>query len=171
MDLKNYIRAIADFPKEGILYYDISTLMKNSKAWKFAVDQMAESIQDYNADLLFGIESRGFLLAAPIAYKLNCGVGMIRKKSKLPGKIISHSYQLEYGFDTLEIQADAMEKGGRAIIIDDFLATGGTMNAAIKLVNQLEVEVCAAACLAELTFLNGRANMLVPLRTLITFDQ
>ena len=96
---------------------------------------------------------------------------MIRKKSKLPGKIISHSYQLEYGFDTLEIQADAMEKGGRAIIIDDFLATGGTMNAAINLVNQLEVEVCAAACLAELTFLNGRANMLVPLRTLITFDQ
>ena len=171
MDLKKHIRTVADFPTKGILFYDISTLMKNREAWKTAIDQMADTIKHYDADMLFGVEARGFLLAAPIAYKLNCGVGMIRKKSKLPGKIISHSYQLEYGFDTIEIQADAMEKGGRAIIIDDFFATGGTMTAAIDLVKQLEVDICAVACLAELTFLKGRTKLQVPLKTLIAFDE
>ncbi len=170
MDLKEHIRAIPDFPKEGILFYDISTLLHHAEAWKSAVDQMAERIAPYEPEMLFGIESRGFLFAAPLAYKMGCGFAMIRKQSKLPGETIAYTYALEYGTDTIEIQADAAERGKRVVIVDDLLATGGTMAAAVNLLQRLDADVRAVACLAELTFLHGRSRMEVPCETLLTYD-
>ncbi|MEK9685199.1 MAG: adenine phosphoribosyltransferase [Rhodospirillaceae bacterium] len=171
MNLKEHIRSIPDFPSKGILFYDISTLLRHPEAWRYTVDQMAERLSKYQPELIFGIESRGFLFAATVAYKLGCGVAMIRKKSKLPGDTISNTYNLEYGTDTLEVQADAIENGGTAVLIDDILATGGTILASIDLITKLGAEVKASMFLAELTFLGGRSKLAVECETLLSYDE
>ena len=172
MDLKDHIRSIPDFPKEGILFYDISTLLAHPDAWQVALGRLAKMVGQYQPDILAGIESRGFLVAAPLASRLGLGFTMIRKKGKLPGDTIGYEYDLEYGTDTIEIQADAIEKGQRVVILDDLLATGGTMAASIELLNQVGGEVVGAACLIELTFLNGRDKLNgVPFDTLMAYDE
>jgi adenine phosphoribosyltransferase len=170
MDLKDHIRSIPDFPKPGILFYDISTLLAHPDAWQVAMGRLARLVSAYQPDLLAGIESRGFLLAAPLALKLGCGFVMIRKPGKLPGATIGLDYALEYGTDRVEIQADAIQPGQRVVIVDDLLATGGTMAAGIALLRQVGAIVPAAATLIELTFLSGRAKLDVPTETLIAYE-
>jgi adenine phosphoribosyltransferase len=170
MDLKKHIRAIPDFPKPGILFYDISTLLAHPEAWRATVETLAEAIRPHRPDLLVGIESRGFLVAAPLAYAIGCGFAMVRKKGKLPGATARYSYDLEYGTDTIEIQEDAISSGQRVIIVDDLLATGGTMEAAIALVQRQGGTVTAAACIIELAFLDGRRRISVPLTSMVVYD-
>ena len=170
MDLKDHIRSIPDFPKPGILFYDISTLLAHPKAWHETIEQMAAAVKKYQPDILAGIESRGFLLAAPLALALGTGFVMLRKQGKLPGITVRHTYALEYGTDTIEIQADAIDKGRRVVLVDDLLATGGTMGAAITLLEQVGAVVPAAACIIELTFLEGRKRLPVPIEALLQYD-
>jgi adenine phosphoribosyltransferase len=170
MNLKDHIRSIPDFPKPGILFYDISTLLAHPKAWHATIEQMADAVRPHKPDVLAGIESRGFLLAAPLALALGTGFVMLRKQGKLPGITVRHTYALEYGTDTIEIQADAIDKGKRVVLVDDLLATGGTMAAAIKLLEQVGAVVPAAACVIELTFLEGRSKIPVPVEALLKYD-
>jgi adenine phosphoribosyltransferase len=170
MNLKDHIRGIPDFPKPGILFYDISTLLRHPGAWQAAMERMAEAVDGHKPDLLAGIESRGFLLAAPLALKLGCGFIMLRKRGKLPGEVIGLDYGLEYGEDRIEIQADAVDPGARVVIVDDLLATGGTMAAGIQLLRQVGAKVPGAAALIELTFLGGRNRLDVPCSTLVAYD-
>ena len=170
MNIKDHIRSIPDFPKPGILFYDISTLLAHADAWKEAVRQLADAVRPHKPDLLVGIESRGFLVAAPLALTLGLGFVMIRKRGKLPGDIITHNYDLEYGTDTIEIQADAIKPGSRVVVLDDLLATGGTMVAAINLLRQVGAEVAAAQFLIELAFLKGAEKLDVPVQSLVSYD-
>lgn len=171
MNLKDHIRGIPDFPKPGILFYDISPLLAHAEAWKVAVERLAEAIRPHQPDLLVGIESRGFLVAAPLALTLGTGFVMVRKHGKLPGDKVAHSYDLEYGTDTIEIQSDAVKPGQRVVVLDDLLATGGTMAAAIRLLQQVGADVRAAAFLIELTFLQGRDRIGVPATSLMAYDE
>ena len=170
MDLKKHVRQIPDFPKPGINFFDISTLIRHPEAWRTTVDRMAVLVGKWKPDMLAAIDARGFLVAAPLAIPLNCGSIMIRKTGKLPGKVKSHSYGLEYGTDTIEIQDDAVEPGQRVVIVDDLLATGGTMMAAANLVRSSGGNVVGAACLVELAFLNGRRKLDMPFEALLTYD-
>jgi adenine phosphoribosyltransferase len=170
MDFKEHIRAIPDFPKPGILFYDISTLLAHPGAWQATVEELAAVIRPHQPDLLVGIESRGFLVAAPLAYALGRGFAMVRKKGKLPGKTARFSYDLEYGTDTIEMQEDAISPGQRIIIVDDLIATGGTMQAAIDLVRRQGGEVAGVACIIELAFLNGRQRINAPLTSMVVYD-
>lgn len=170
LDLKQHIRQIPDFPKKGILFYDIGTLLAHGQAWKQTLERMADHLAPLKPDALIGIESRGFLVAAPLAAMLGIGFVMVRKKGKLPGMTIPYSYKLEYGQDTIEIQDGMLQKGQRAIICDDLLATGGTAAAAIALARQIGVEVAHAAFIIELTFLNGRSKLDVPASSLVAYD-
>ena len=170
MDLKPHIRAIADFPKPGILFYDISTLLAHGPAWRTTVEALAAAVRPYRPDLLVGIESRGFLVAAPLAYALGCGFAMVRKEGKLPGPTVRHSYALEYGNDTIEVQVDAISPGQRIVVVDDLIATGGTLQAAIDLVRRQGGLVVGAACVIELTFLAGRRRLDVPLAAMVAYD-
>jgi adenine phosphoribosyltransferase len=170
MDLKDHIRGIPDFPKPGILFYDVSTLLLHADAWQVAMGRLASMVRAWQPDLLAGVESRGFLLAAPLALKLGCGFVMLRKPGKLPGQVIGHDYALEYGTDRLEIQADAIRPGQRVVVVDDLLATGGTMAAGIALLRAVGAEVPAAAALIELTFLGGRERLGVPFNSLVAYD-
>ena len=170
MDLRDHIRTIPDFPKPGILFYDISTLLVHPGAWRETVQQLARVVLPLKPDLLAGIESRGFLVAAPLALQMGIGFLMVRKQGKLPGPVIPHHYHLEYGSDTVEIQEDAVRPGQRIVVIDDLLATGGTMKAAIQLIRNAGADVCAAACIIELTFLKGRDVVPAPLSSLVTYD-
>ena len=171
MDIRKHIRGIPDFPKPGILFYDISTLIGHADAWHSAIDQLAEVVDPLRPDILAGVEARGFLIAAPLAIKLGVGLVMVRKAGKLPGKTISHQYDLEYGTDILEIQADAVQNGSRIVLLDDLLATGGTMRAAEKLFEKANANVVGSACIIELTFLRGRNILSRPFSSLITYDQ
>ena len=170
MNLKDHIRGIPDFPKPGILFYDISTLLAHPAAWQTAVERLAETVAPYRPAVLAGIESRGFLVAAPLALKLGCGFIMVRKQGKLPGATVGYSYDLEYGSDMVEIQADAVAPGQRVVLLDDLIATGGTLRASIELIRKVGGTVAAAACLIELTFLNGRDGLDVPFESLIRYD-
>ena len=170
MDLKQHIRSIPDFPKPGILFYDISTLLAHPEAWRATVERLADQVRPQRPDLLVGIESRGFLVAAPLAFAIGGGFAMVRKKGKLPGKTIRYSYDLEYGTDTIEIQEDAISPGQRVVIVDDLLATGGTMQAAVELVRRQGGTVVAGACIIELGFLNGRRRVEVPVTSMVTYD-
>lgn len=171
MNLKDHIRSIPDFPKPGILFYDISTLLQHPDAWSTTVNRLAEELSPYAPDRLIGIESRGFLVAAPLALRLGTGFTMVRKQNKLPGKTISHTYDLEYGSDTIEIQADALEKGQKVVVMDDLLATGGTAAAAVELLRGMGADVVAAAFIIELNFLGGRDKLDVPVHSLIGYDE
>jgi adenine phosphoribosyltransferase len=171
MDLKKHIRSIPDFPKPGILFYDISTLLAHPKAWHTCVERMREAVAPMKPDLLVGIESRGFLVAAPLAYTLGCGFVMVRKRGKLPGATILYTYDLEYGSDTIEIQADAVAAGQRVVVADDLLATGGTMQAAVDLVRKVGGSVVGSICIIELAFLGGRQKLDVPFCSMLSYDE
>jgi len=172
LELKSHIRGVPDFPKPGILFYDISTLLRHGPAWRAAMATMAEKLRPHRPDLLAGIESRGFLVAAPLALELGLGFIMLRKPRKLPGATIGLDYALEYGTDRLEIQADAIERPGtRVILLDDLLATGGTMAAGVRLLRQAGAEVPAVGAMIELTFLGGRNRLDVPVETLLAYDE
>ena len=170
MDLKQHIRSIPDFPKPGILFYDISTLLAHPQAWRTTIEQLAETVAPHRPDLLIGIESRGFLVAAPLAFAIGSGFAMVRKKGKLPGRTVRYSYDLEYGTDTIEIQEDAIAPGQRVVIVDDLLATGGTMQAAVELIRRQGGAAVAGACIIELGFLNGRRRVEVPVTSMVTYD-
>ena len=170
MDLKEHIRSIPDFPRPGILFYDISTLLRHADAWQVAMGRMSNAVRAHHPDMLAGVESRGFLIAAPLALKLGCGFIMLRKQGKLPGYTVGLEYGLEYGTDHIEIQADAVTPGQRVVVVDDLLATGGTMAAGIALLRKVGAVVPAAATLIELTFLHGRSRLDVPVSTLVAYD-
>ena len=169
IDLKTRIALVPEFPKPGILFYDICPLLADGAAWREAITQLAGLVGTYQPDLLVGIESRGFLAAAPLACALGVGFAMIRKRGKLPGSLIGHDYALEYGTDRVEIQDGAVKPGQRVVVLDDLLATGGTMAAAINLLRLCGGNVVASAFIIELGFLDGRQRLDVPVETLMTF--
>ena len=171
IDLKIFIDTHPDFPKPGILFYDISSLMINKDIWQETINQFSTLIKKHNPEVLAGIESRGFIFASTIAYKLNCEVIMIRKKGKLPGQTISHTYKLEYGEDCLEIQKREDLKNKNVILIDDLLATGGTASAAIELLQKTGTNVSAFLTLIELSNLKGRDRIKVQTESLLSFDE
>lgn len=171
MDIKEHIRQIPDFPKPGINFYDISTLLAHPDAWQVSMGRLAKKVAARQPDVLAGIESRGFLVAAPLALKLGMGFVMVRKPNKLPGDVMRHEYKLEYGSDIVEIQADAVQPGQRVVVCDDLLATGGTACAAIELFRKAGAEVVGVAAIIELSFLKGRDKLDVPFDALIAYDQ
>ena len=158
-NLKALVRDIPDFPKKGILFKDITPILKQPGALQFAVDEMAEFLRDLRLDQIVGIESRGFIFSPILAYKLKAGFVPVRKPGKLPAQTIKTSYQLEYGENELEIHRDSILQGTRVAVVDDLLATGGTAQAAIRLVEELGGEVVAVAFLVELAFLKGREKL------------
>lgn len=171
MDLKDHIRTVPDFPIPGILFYDISTLLAHPKAWQAAIDQMVEIVAPMKPDVLAGIESRGFLTAAPLAERLGIGFIMIRKQGKLPGTTVAHEYALEYGTDVIEVQDDILKPGSRVVVTDDLLATGGTLSASCELVRKVGGTVAGAMCIIELSFLDGRKKLGdVPFESLLAYD-
>ncbi len=159
IDFKKYIRDIPDFPKAGILFKDITTLLKDKKAFKAAINALAEKYKDKKIDIVVAVESRGFILGSVLAYKLGAGFVPVRKKGKLPAKTNSAAYELEYGTDTLEIHHDAIQPKQRVLIVDDLLATGGTLKAVTDLVKQLEGRIIGVAFLIELLFLKGKEKL------------
>ncbi|WP_455539954.1 adenine phosphoribosyltransferase [Terrisporobacter sp.] len=159
MDLKQTVRVIENFPKEGISFKDITTLLQDGKALKFAIDEMIADLKDKNVDLIVGPEARGFLMGTPVAYGMGIGFVPVRKPGKLPWEVESFEYDLEYGSNTLEIHKDAIKPGQRVAIVDDLLATGGTMEAAAKLIEKLGGEVVSIQFLIELEDLDGREKL------------
>lgn len=159
MDLRTIIRDVPDFPKKGIVFKDITPLLKDPLAFRLAVDTLASKLENQKIDLLVGIESRGFIFSPVLAYKLNVGFVPVRKKGKLPHHTESEAYSLEYGEAVLEIHKDAVTPGMRVAIVDDLLATGGTAQAAVKLIEKLGGQVAAVGFLIELGFLKGREKL------------
>jgi adenine phosphoribosyltransferase len=170
VDLNEHIRKIPDFPKPGILFYDISTLLQRPDAWQVAIERMAEIVAAHRPDRLVGIESRGFIFAAPLALRLGVGFAMVRKRGKLPGSVVTHAYSLEYGNDTIEISADLIPAHSRIVIIDDLIATGGTAAATVDLLRKIEAEVAGAVFLIELRGLNGRDRLDIPVASVLTYE-
>lgn len=167
MKIQDHIRVVPDFPIKGINFYDISTLLAHAEAWRATVAALYERVSSYKPDMLMGVESRGFLVAAPLALELGCGFGMVRKQGKLPGKTIAHSYDLEYGSDTIELQPDIIKPGMKVAIVDDLLATGGTLAASETLLEKAGAEVVANFCIVELEGLNGRDKLKAPFEALL----
>ena len=159
MDLKEKIRVVEGFPKKGVSFKDITTLLKDREAYHETVDAMVSRCRDKNADLIVGPEARGFVLGAPVAYGLNAGFVLVRKPGKLPAETVRYEYGLEYGTDTLEIHKDAILPGQRVVIVDDLLATGGTALAVVRLVEKLGGKVAGILFAMELSFLNGRETL------------
>ena len=159
IDLASRIRDVPDFPQQGIVFKDITTLLREGPSLKQAIDQLTELVQAWQVDVVVGMESRGFIFAAPIAYKLGVGFVPVRKLGKLPARTISAEYALEYGTNTLELHVDAIEPGQRVLVVDDLLATGGTVGATIDLVERLDGVVAGTAFLVELRFLEGRRRL------------
>jgi adenine phosphoribosyltransferase len=158
-ELRAKIREIPDFPKPGILFYDITTLLKDGAAFREGIDLMLEPYQGQGIDVVVGMESRGFIFSAPMAYQLNAGLVPVRKLGKLPAETITVEYALEYGSNTLEIHRDAIRPNQRVLIVDDLLATGGTVKGTIELVERLQGKVVGLAFLVELEFLKGRERL------------
>ena len=154
--LKQLVRTVPDFPKPGILFYDITTLLKDKTGFAKMIDALAAYYIEKKIDLVLGIEARGFIFGPALAYRLNAGFVPVRKPRKLPAPVARVTYDLEYGSDTLEIHMDAIEAGQRVVLVDDLLATGGTMEATVKLVKQLGGEIAGLAFAVELDFLKGR---------------
>ncbi|MFH1691052.1 MAG: adenine phosphoribosyltransferase [Candidatus Omnitrophota bacterium] len=159
VDLKESIRNIPDFPKPGILFKDITTLLKDKNAFKKSVDDLAQSVQGKPIDYIVAVESRGFIFGAALAYKIGAGFVPVRKKGKLPAETISESYALEYGTDILEMHKDALEKGSKVLIVDDLLATGGTVEAVCRLIKKVGAQVAAITFVVELCDLKGRDKL------------
>ena|SRR5690554_3107086 len=159
MNLAKTIRVIEDFPKPGISFKDITTLLENADAFQYAIKEMAAFCKQRDIDMVVGVESRGFILGAPLAYELGLGFVLIRKQGKLPGEVLRVEYDLEYGKDALEIHKDAVTPDMNIVLVDDLLATGGTMGAAAKLVEKIGANIRGFAFLIELESLNGRKNL------------
>jgi adenine phosphoribosyltransferase len=159
MDLKQHIRSVPDFPRAGILFYDITTLLRDPQGYRMTIDMLSTPYEGQGSAAVVGVESRGFILAAAVAQRIGAGFIPVRKPGKLPAKAIKETYDLEYGKDALEIHADAIEPRQRILIVDDVLATGGTAAAAVQLVRTLEGDVVGVAFLIELLFLNGRQKI------------
>jgi adenine phosphoribosyltransferase len=159
MDLKQYVTIVPDWPKPGIKFKDITTLMDNGEAYKYATDQIVEYAREKEIDLVVGPEARGFIIGCPVAYSLGVGFAPVRKEGKLPRETVKVSYGLEYGKDVLTIHRDAIKPGQRVLITDDLLATGGTIEATIKLVEELGGIVAGIAFLIELSYLDGRSKI------------
>lgn len=158
-ELRARIREVPDFPKPGILFYDITTLLKDGPSFREAVDLMLEPFLETKVDVVVGMESRGFIFSAPMAYRLGVGLVPVRKLGKLPHETLSVEYALEYGSNTLEIHRDAIAEGGRVLIVDDLLATGGTVRGTVDLVSRLGAEIVGLSFLIELLFLKGRERL------------
>jgi adenine phosphoribosyltransferase len=158
-DCKSLIRHVPDFPKKGILFYDVTTLLKQRGAFKDVIEKLVDRYRDQPVDLVVGIESRGFIFAPTIAYLLGAGFVPVRKPGKLPAETIRETYDLEYGQDSLEVHRDAVQQGQRVLLVDDLLATGGTAAATVRLVRRLGGQVIGVAFLVELEFLNGRRKL------------
>lgn len=167
MSLLKHIDIVPDFPKPGINFYDIQSLLKKPDIWKGIVQDLADKTRTARADIILGIESRGFLTGVPVAQELGLPFGMVRKKGKLPGDIISQDYALEYGTDTVEIQRSLLQPGMRVVIMDDLLATGGTMKATGDLVRKAGGEIAMAFCIIELHELGGRGTLDFPFEGLL----
>lgn len=159
LNLEEHIRVIEDFPKPGISFKDITTLLKNGDAFKTAIQAIAEEVEKYEPDIIVGPEARGYLLGAPVAYALGIGFVPVRKPGKLPGETISETYDLEYGTDTLEVHKDALLPGQKVAIVDDLLATGGTTYATARLIEKTGAKVVNFSCLIELSDLGGREKL------------
>lgn len=158
-DLKQIIRDIPDFPKKGIIFKDITTLLQDAKSYQRMVDLLAHRYIGQHIDKVVGVEARGFIIGSVLAYKLGAGVVLVRKPGKLPSETFSQTYQLEYGTDTLEIHKDAIKPGEKILIADDLLATGGTMSAVVDMVNKLGGDIVECCFMTELTFLDGRKRL------------
>ncbi len=170
MDLDRYIRNIPDFPKPGIQFKDITPLLKDKEAYRYAIDSLTALFRECRPDAIVGIEARGYIIGAPVAYILGCGFVPVRKQGKLPAKTISSTYELEYGYATLDIHVDAIQEGEKIVIIDDLLATGGTTAAVIELVEKLGGEIAGIGYIVELEFLRGRSKIpSYPVHSLIQF--
>ena len=159
MDLKEHIRSVPDFPKTGILFYDITTLLRDPHGYRLTIDMLSTPFDGQGIDVVVGIESRGFILGGAVAHRIGAGFIPIRKPGKLPARAIKETYDLEYGKDALEIHADAVQPGQKVLIVDDVLATGGTAAAAVQLVRKLGGELHGLAFLIELLFLNGKQKL------------
>jgi len=169
-DLRAKIREVPDFPKPGILFYDITTLLKDPDAFREVIDRMTDQVKDSRVDLVVGMESRGFIFSAPLAYQLRAGFVPVRKLGKLPAETIEVEYDLEYGTATLEIHKDAIQPGQRVLIVDDLLATGGTVQGTIELVQRLGGEIAGLSFMVELTGLHGREQLgEFQIHTLLTY--
>src|SRR6056300_1751153 len=171
MNLKEHIRSIPDFPVEGILFYDIATLLREPEALEHCLDAFEAVVRQWEPDVIAGIESRGFLFATPLAQRLGVPMMMIRKQGKLPGETLSLTYDLEYGSDTIQIQADALVPGQRVVILDDLLATGGTLAASVALCRQAGAEVAGCGVVIDLAFLNGRGAVDAPVHALVAYGE
>ena len=170
--LKEYVRNVPDFPKKGIVFRDITTLINSKEKFKEVIDELAKRYKGKGIEHIVSVESRGFIFGAALAYVLGAGIVPVRKKGKLPSETYQATYDLEYGKDTLEIHKDAFKKGAKVLILDDLLATGGTTGATIELVNKLGGEIAEAAFVIELEFLNGRKKTKdVPVFSLIKYDK
>ncbi len=159
MDLSKFIRNVPDFPKEGIQFKDITTLLNNHKAFEEAVSCMESLFKQEKVDRVVAIESRGFIFGAPLALRLKAGLVLVRKKGKLPSETLSAEYQLEYGTDSLEMHSDSVKEGEKVIVVDDLLATGGTTEAVIELLEKVKAEILGICFLIELDGLNGREKL------------
>ncbi|MCB9060216.1 MAG: adenine phosphoribosyltransferase [Halobacteriovoraceae bacterium] len=159
MNLKELIRTVPDFPHKGIMFRDITTLLKNSDGFHYCIDEFCNRYEHYDFDLIAAIESRGFILGAAMAYRLNKGLVLVRKKGKLPGETVSQEYQLEYGTDVLEMHTDSIKKGQKVLLVDDLLATGGTAMGAKNLIEKLGGTVCEFAAVIDLPELKGKEKL------------
>jgi len=169
MDYKKYVRDIPDFPVQGILFRDLTTLFKNGEVFRSAINDLYNMIKDIKIDKIAAAEARGFIIGSTLAYLKGCGFVPVRKPGKLPYKVVSYQYSLEYGTSTLEMHEDAIEKGEKVLVVDDLLATGGTAKAIMNLIEKLGGEVVGALFLVELSALEGRKNLNVPVYSLIVY--
>jgi adenine phosphoribosyltransferase len=170
--LKHLIREVPDFPKKGILFYDITTLLKDKTGFATLIDSFYEHYKNYDVDLVLGMEARGFIFSPALAYRLKAGFVPVRKPGKLPAPTVKHDYALEYGTNSLEIHKDAIEKGQRVLIVDDLLATGGTADATAKLASSLGAEIAGLGFVVELDFLHGRDKLKgYDVMSLLRYDQ
>lgn len=171
MDIKPFIREVPDWPIKGVSFKDITTLLQDPKLLKYVVDAMAKPFKDKKIDKIVAIDARGFLLATPIAYNFGCGVSLVRKEGKLPYKTIKESYAKEYGVDTLCMHEDTIKKGEKVLIVDDLCATGGTVDAAIKMIERLGGEIVGCSFIVDLPFLGGSGKLSnYKLNWLVSYD-
>ena len=159
MSIKSHIRTIKNYPIKGVMFRDITTLLKNSGGFRAAIDEFVNRYKDIKIDKIVAIESRGFIIAAPLAYLLNVGLVLIRKPGKLPSKTIDQDYELEYGTDRIEVHTDAINKGDKVLIVDDLIATGGTAEATVKLVKKMRGEIIECCFVVDLPDIGGRARL------------
>jgi adenine phosphoribosyltransferase len=170
MDIGSFIRTVPDFPKTGIQFKDVTTLLQNGPAFKYIIDGWKERYKGKQISAIVGADARGFIFASALAYALGLPLVLVRKKGKLPHTTISETYDLEYGTDTLEMHIDALKKGDRVVVVDDLLATGGTMSATAKLIEKLGAQIVEIACVVELPLLKGREKLAgYPIHTLVEY--